>query len=500
MEKEKIQVLLLEDDFAEAQIIKQMLADSKRQEFQVQHVVYLSEALVLLQNQVFDVVLVDLGLPDSQGLDTALTVRMRARDTPIVVLTVLDDEETADRSLLVGIDDYLMKSEISRSLLTRTILYAIRRKSDISRIIESEQRFASFMQNLPAAAWMKDLKGRYVYANREAERVFTIPFQELSGKTDMDVFPPETARQFSENDGLVLAQGGSLQTTEVLRQQNGIDHHSIVSKFVVLSPQGEPQYVAGVAFDITERKIAERVIERLNKDLAARTAELESLNSELEAFNFTVAHDLRKPLTVINCSCQEMMDICGERLDEECRGLLQEAFDGTLRMDRLIDALLELSRLSSGRLSRETVDLTEMAGRIAEELQGTEPLRRVNFVIAEGMVAECDQELIRVVLENLLGNAWKFTGKLEEAVIEVGTEEVEGNKAWYVRDNGTGFEMGQARDLFVPFHRLPGGEEFKGFGIGLATVDRIIRRHLGKVWAESEPGKGAVFYFTLGRD
>ena len=271
----------------------------------------------------------------------------------------------------------------------------------------------------------------------------------------------------------------------------------LVSTTPLLDPDGKMIGVVHMARDITEHKRAEEEIERLNSDLAARADELEAANRELEAFNYTVAHDLRKPLTVINGYCQAIRELCGDRLDEQCTGYLQEAYDGTLRMNGLIDALLGFSRLGHTELRRETVDLSAMAQTAAEELRQTEPARRVTFRLAGGVRADGDANLLRVVLNNLLGNAWKYTGRQAEGIIEFGTMEIDGKPAFFVRDNGAGFDMADADKLFAPFQRFPGAEECGGFGIGLATVERIIRRHGGRVWAEGEPGKGATFWFTL---
>ena len=179
---------------------------------------------------------------------------------------------------------------------------------------------------------------------------------------------------------------------------------------------------------------------------------------------------------------------------------IHEAYDGTLSMNRLIDALLNFSRMGHVELRREAVDLSAMAHEVAAELKLAEPARRVTFLIADGVGAEGDASLLRVVLDNFLGNALNYTGMREEAVIEFGTTEVDKKPAYYVRDNGAGFDMADADKLFIPFQRLPGASACRGFGIGLATVERIIRRHGGKVWAEGEMGKGAKFYFTLGSD
>ena len=252
--------------------------------------------------------------------------------------------------------------------------------------------------------------------------------------------------------------------------------------------------------DVTERKFAEKEIERLNVSLTARAADLEYTNRELEAFNYTVAHDLRNPLNVISSYCQVFKELCDDKLDEQCRHYIQETYDGTLRMNRLIEALLNFSRLAHVELNRDRVDLSSMAREVVEELKGAEAARRVEIRVADGIVANGDANLLRVVLTNLLDNAWKYTAMREEAVIEFGAKEIDGKPVYFVRDNGNGFNMADSEKLFAPFQRLPGAEECRGFGIGLATVERIVRRHGGRVCAEGEPGKGATFYFTLSTD
>ena len=168
-------------------------------------------------------------------------------------------------------------------------------------------------------------------------------------------------------------------------------------------------------------------------------------------------------------------------------------------MNQLIDTLLKFSRIIRDEMRHDTVDLSAMAQEVAASLEKGEPERRVKFRIAEGIKVNGDAGLLHIVLDNLIGNAWKYSGKQEETVIEFGVKEIEGKTAFFVRDNGPGFDMAYAEKLFVPFQRLPGTAEFKGHGIGLATVERIIRRHGGRVWAEGEPGKGATFYFTLSK-
>ena len=252
--------------------------------------------------------------------------------------------------------------------------------------------------------------------------------------------------------------------------------------------------------DITEHKYAEEEIKRLNMSLAERAAELEDANRELEAFSYTVAHDLRQPLNLVGGYCQALEMLCGDQLQEDCKDYVSGAYNGILRMDRLIGALLNFSRMGRVEPRREKVDLSLLVHEVANELKLTEAERQVDLIIAEGVVANADASLLRVVLDNLLGNAWKYTRMREKAVIEFGARDINGVPAYFIRDNGAGFDIMDADKLFTPFQQLPGAEKSKGFGIGLATVERIIRRHGGKVWAEGESDRGACFYFTLSAD
>jgi PAS domain S-box-containing protein len=249
--------------------------------------------------------------------------------------------------------------------------------------------------------------------------------------------------------------------------------------------------------DITERKRIEEEVRMLHAKLERRVYELEIANLELEAFSHTVSHDLRSPLAVIDGYCQLIEQLGGESLDERCRGYLHQLDQGVQRMTELIDTLLNFSRLTRTELQSKPVDLSETAQAVTAELRKVNPGRRVTFCLAPGMSVRGDPKLLRVVLDNLLGNAWKYTCKKEDAVIEFGAEEVAGKSVLFVRDNGPGFDIAHADLLFRAFERLPGSQEFQGFGLGLATVQRIVQLHGGRVWAEGGVGKGATFYFTL---
>jgi hypothetical protein len=249
--------------------------------------------------------------------------------------------------------------------------------------------------------------------------------------------------------------------------------------------------------EMTERKRGEETIERLNDDLLARNENLEFANKELESFIYSVSHDLRAPLRHISGFADLMMKNVADKLDEKDKRYLSRIHDGTEKMSRLIDDLLNLSRISKQEIQRTEVNISEIAASIVAELREAHPDRSVEVEIKEGLTANADSRLIEVLLSNLLGNAWKFTAETERASIEFGTVEQKGKIIYYMRDNGAGFDQQYAGRMFWPFHRLHSEAAFEGTGIGLALVDRVIRLHGGNVWAEGIEGKGATIYFSL---
>jgi signal transduction histidine kinase len=261
--------------------------------------------------------------------------------------------------------------------------------------------------------------------------------------------------------------------------------------------------VSLMLFGITWMLVRSRLLaERTSGDLEDTNRELASANRELEAFSYSVSHDLRAPLRSIDGFSQILLEDYAERFDREGRDYLMRVRAASEHMGNLIDDLLDLSRVSRGPLRRELVDLSVMADRIVQQLRKAESERQVDFVAESGVLAYGDASLLAVALENLLGNAWKFTSGTQEARIEFGASEGTGPgllaTVYYVRDNGAGFDMAYADKLFGAFQRLHSTEEFEGTGIGLATVARIVHRHGGEVWAEGEVGRGATFFFTLG--
>lgn len=253
--------------------------------------------------------------------------------------------------------------------------------------------------------------------------------------------------------------------------------------------------------EIEQRRRAQNEIKKLNQELEQRvierTAELAASNKELEAFSYSVSHDLRAPLRGMDGLSSALLEDYADKLDAEGKNLLLRVRAASQRMDRLIEGMLGLSRMTRSEMRRTTIDMSGLAQTVAMDLEKTNPDRRVQFVIAPGLTVNADGILLRIVLENLLGNAFKFTNKHPQARIEVGSMTQNNETTYFVGDDGAGFEMEYATKLFGAFQRLHTPTEFEGTGIGLATVQRIIHRHGGRVWAESEVEKGATFYFTI---
>jgi light-regulated signal transduction histidine kinase (bacteriophytochrome) len=236
---------------------------------------------------------------------------------------------------------------------------------------------------------------------------------------------------------------------------------------------------------------------KFEEELKQRTIDLETSNKELEAFSYSVSHDLRAPLRSITGFSTVLLEDYNDELDKEGKSYLKKISDAGELMGQLMDDLLKLSRVTRSDLNIEKLDLSEMARKIVSDFASDEPERKVKVTIAPHMTANGDKNLLGLVLQNLLGNAWKYSSKTAEPRIEMGTIAHNDKRAYFVRDNGVGFDMTYANKLFQPFQRLHKATEFAGTGIGLATVQRIIRRHGGEVWAESKVGEGATFYFTL---
>jgi PAS domain S-box-containing protein len=370
------------------------------------------------------------------------------------------------------------------------------RKRAEEALQRSEKKFAAVFQEAPALLAISTLQeGRYVEVNETTLRTLGYRREEMIGHTAAELNLWEDL-SFRGRILQALETQGSARDLEIrLRGRQGQVIFGLLSAEYI-DIDGE-RYMLSLVKDVTLKRLAEEQVELLNTQLSARADELEEANRELEAFNYSVAHDLRSPLNLISGYAQIIMMSCGELMGEECAGYLQQTIDGVDRMSRMISALLDFSGMARSELHRRSIDLSAVAAEVAAELKLSEPKRRAEFRIGEGVVVDGDPDLLRVVVDNLLGNAWKYSSMREEAIIEFGATVIDGESTCFVRDNGPGFDMADAGKLFTPFHRLADTAALKGFGIGLATVERIIRRHGGRIWAEGEKDRGATFYFTL---
>ncbi len=373
------------------------------------------------------------------------------------------------------------------------------RKRAEDALHESERRFRNIVQASPMGIYLYQLEpdDRLVLidSNPAADRLTNIDTRVLHGRTIEEAFPGLAGTEVPGRYRVVAREGTPWQITEFKYQDKNIH-----GAFDVHAFQTSPGRMAVMFTDVTSRIAAEAEIRELNRTLEdrvrQRTAQLEVANKELEAFSYSVSHDLRAPLRAINGFSSILLQEA-ETLSDKSRDYLNRIVKASQRMAEMIEAILQLSRMSRAEIRARDVDLTGLATEVVAELRERDPQRNVNIAIQPGLSVHADPALLRVVLENLLGNAWKFTRRRERAEIQLGVREMDRQWVFYLRDNGAGFAAESADKIFAAFQRSHSQEEFEGMGIGLATVQRIIHRHGGRIWAEGEVHKGASFFFTL---
>lgn len=357
---------------------------------------------------------------------------------------------------------------------------------------QNEEPFRLFVSNVhDYAILILDTTGNVVSWNIGAERIKGYRAEEIIGQNFSVFYTAEEVEQGKPALALkTAAEMGRAEGEGWRIRKDGSRLWANVSLTALRDERGELQGYGKVTRDMTERK-------RLEEEMRVRTAQLEIANKELEAFCYSVSHDLRAPLRAIDGFSQAVLQDCGEQLSSKGKEHLQRVCAATHRMGVLIDDLLNLSRITRAEMNFEMVDLSQLAYDIARELRAEDPGRKAEFLIANGLRAKGDPHLVHVALQNLIGNSWKFASKQELTRIEIGRKDSNGSSSFYITDNGAGFDPAHAERLFGAFQRLHSFSEFPGTGIGLATVQRIIHRHGGKIWAKAEVDRGATFYFTL---
>src|SRR5277367_3918033 len=348
------------------------------------------------------------------------------------------------------------------------------------------------------AILMLDPEGRVITWNDGAERIKGYRAEEILGEHFSKFYAPEAVAEGKPALELRIAtEHGRFEEEGWRVRKDGTRFWANVVITALFDESGRLRGFGKVTRDISERKRAREEGDRQREELAHSNAELMIANDELESFSYSVSHDLRAPLRTIDGFSHALLEDCADRLNDEERSHLNRIRAATQRMGFLIDDLLSLSRISRTAMHSQSLDISALARAIANELQATQPERKIELRIAEGLQVMADRSLVRIALENLLGNAWKFTSKRDLAHIEFGQAPVAGTLAFFVRDDGAGFDPAYSDRLFGAFQRLHSMSEFPGTGVGLATVQRIVHRHRGRIWAESAIDRGATFYFTL---
>jgi PAS domain S-box-containing protein len=500
-----LRVLIVEDAKSDIALLLHALREGG---FEVSYEAVATQAAMraALHHHQWDLVASDYAMPQFSGQAAlALTLDLRP-DVPFIIVSGEIDINVAVSLIQAGARDYLQKAEMVKlvPMVERVLLDRDVRNDKLltdQALIASEAQYRRLFETAQDGILIVDAEtGQIRDVNPFLLDLLGFSREEYLGKKLWEVAAFQDS-EASKSAFLELQQRGYIRYENIpLRAKAG---NSVEVEFVSnIYDVGPNKVIQCNIRDITERRQAETEIQRLNADLERRvhlrTGQVEALNRELETFNYSVSHDLRAPLRRVNGFVTALETACGDELSPKGKQLILEIRVSTEHMTALIQALLKLASLGRSELQRQQTDLSSLAHIIAAQLQQGDPSRKVEVIIPEGILATGDAAMLRIVMDNLMGNAWKFTSLVDFARIEFGVKyPVDKPAEYFVRDNGAGFDMRYADRLFGAFQRLHLEDEFPGTGIGLASVQRIIHRHGGRIWAESSVGQGATFYFDL---
>ena len=487
-------ILIVEDERIVAFNLKQRLAHMG---YEVPGVAASGpESLDMIQRLAPDLVLMDIHIEgDMDGIEVAAKL-MQAPSVPVIYLTAYSEDSTLDRARQTKPYGYLIKPFSERELHA-TIQMALERHAVEVALLRSERLLQQALDAASLGVLEVDTRTGHLSASSRTQDLLGWNGHQKTTLADL-------LSRVAEDDRIVFSARleESLDQLKAISEEFRVHTESGVARWLKIDASHWPnQQMNGVVQDITARKHNELHLKRLNEGLEGlvneRTAELNQGIKELEAFSSSVAHDLRAPLRAIVGFSQEVMRAHPDDLGADGVAMMQRIASAGQRMGALIDALLNMSRMTQVPLQLGPVDISDIASDIADQLLRSDSERVADVRIAPGLEALADLSLVRSVVDNLLRNAWKFTAQSKVTRIEVGAHEKKGETVFFVRDNGCGFDMAFAHRLFGPFQRLHREQDYAGTGLGLTIVQRVVMRHGGRVWADSTPGQGATFFFTL---
>ena len=505
--KKKLRILILEDNDRDALLIKD--------ELQRGGIVFTSRRVQTregfvrsLNGAAPDLILSDHGLPAFDGFSALALAKEKAPDVPFIFVTGSLGEEIAVRTLKTGATDYVLKHRLGN--LVPSVQRALgqaeerrRRRQAEEALRASEERFRLLLEGVKDfAVCMLDSEGRVLTWNTAAQAIEGYESDQMVGRHFSSAFSKEDREHGKPEKFLAAAaQTGRVEDEVWLVRRDGSGYWADVVITALRNPDGQISGFSKVIRDITERKRAEEEIRKLNAELEERvfqrTVELEAANKELEAFSYSVSHDLRAPLRHIDGFADILWRSAADQLNPDNQRLLKVVSDSAKQMGCLIDDLLTFSKTGRSELRFVELDMNDVVHGTISELQAEIGQRKVKWTVARLPRVNGDPVTLRQVLVNLLCNALKYSKKRAESKIEVGCKDCERETTFFVRDNGVGFDPRYVDKLFGVFQRLHSPSQFEGTGIGLAIVRRIISRHGGKTWAEGKPDQGATFYFSL---